>query len=259
MGPDNRIDLSLSDEANQQLIRDGRLTFARYAFMPNALGYCGGPDDRELLEYAVADSADDGMNRLVMQFEAAYPNLLFMSEALGIPDPFDARVVDAYWVGNELLDTLPATAFHEYLTEKITQRVPKRLHKYIAQKVPDGARPHHSFFVFDVGTRTGMLETQIETLDKCRIAWGVVESFDDDTAHAMYEPIILVDGKLKLGEPESRSVRRSADGLSYLGDLQVGDVVSLHWNWICDRITPQQQARLVAETNHHIKIANQTL
>ena len=39
--------------------RDGRLTFARYAFMPNALGYCGGPEDRELLEYAVEDTADD--------------------------------------------------------------------------------------------------------------------------------------------------------------------------------------------------------
>lgn len=239
--------------------RDGRLTFARYAFMPNALGYCGGPEDRELLEYTVEDVADDGMNHLVRQFEAAYPNLLFIAESSGIGDPFDSRVVEAYWVGSDLLDRLPPQDFHSFLTEKIARRVPKRLQKYMASKAPAGARPHHSFFVFDVGTRTGMLETNLETLDKCRISWGIVESITGDNVSVRYEPIILENGKLTLGTPIPREARRAAEGLSYLGDLKIGDAVSLHWGWVCDRLDPAQVSRLSAETAHHIQIANQTL
>lgn len=240
-------------------VRDGRLTFARYAFMPNALGYCGGPEDRELLEYAVEGIADEGMNHLIRQFQAAWPNLVFIAEASGIGDPFDARVIEAYWVGNDVLTVVEPLDFHEYLTEKISRRIPKRLHKYIAGKVPSGARPHHSFHVFDVGTRTGLLETNIDTLDKCRIAWGVVETISGDMVNVRYEPVLLKDGKLVLGEPVLREVRRSAEGLSYLNDLAAGEAVSLHWGWVCDRLTPAQVNRLSAETNHHIRIANQTI
>ncbi len=249
----------LEQKSGQLSARDGRLTFARYAFMPNSLGYCGGPKDRELLEYTVEDVADDGMNRLVRQFEAAYPNLLFIAESSGIGNPFDARVVEAYWVGSDLLDRLPPQDFHSFLTEKIARRVPKRLHKYIAAKAPAGARPHHSFFVFDVGTRTGMLETNLETLDKCRISWGIVENITGDMVSVRYEPVVLDNGKLALGTPTLREARRSAEGLSYLPDLKIGDAVSLHWGWVCDRLTPEQVTRLSAETNHHIDIANETL
>ncbi len=239
--------------------RDGRLTFARYAFMPNSLGYCGGPQDKELLDYAVEDAADDGMNHLIRQFQAAWPNLVFIAEASGIGDPFDSRVVEAYWVGNDVLRRVEPVDFHEYLTEKIARRIPKRLHKYIAGKVPAGARPHHSFHVFDVGTRTGLLETNIDTMDRCRIAWGVVESIAGDMVHVRYEPVVLSEGNLALGEPVTREARRTAEGQSYLKDLKAGEAVSLHWDWVCDRLSPSQVARLSSETAHHIRIANQTL
>ncbi len=240
-------------------MRDGRLTFARYAFMPNALGYCGGPDDRELLEYAAEDFADDGMNRLIKQFQAAYPYLCFIADSSGIGNPFDSHVVESYWVGNNVLDNVRPHDFHEYLTEQISQRIPKRLQKYMVSKVPAGARPHHSFHVFDVCIRTGALADQIEILDKCRISWGVVQSVTGDSVSVQYEPVVLQNGKLAMGQTAVRETRRSAEGLSYLNDLQPGEVVSMHWGWVCDRLTPQQVSRLSAETNHHIGIANQTL
>lgn len=227
--------------------------------MPNALGYCGGPKDRELLEYAAEDYADDGMNQLIKQFQAAYPYLCFIAESSGIGDPFDSRVVESYWVGNSVLDHVKPNDFHDYLTEKVAQRIPKRLQKYMVAKVPAGARPHHSFHVFDVCMRTGALSDQVEVLDKCRISWGVVQSISGETVSVRYEPVVLQAGKLALGESAVRETRRSAEGLSYLGDLQAGEVVSMHWGWVCDRLTPTQVSRLSAETGHHIKIANQTL
>ena len=240
-------------------MRDGRLTFARYALMPNRLGYCGGPEDRELLEYATADSADDGMNPLIRQFQAAYPYLCFIAESSGVGDPFDSRVVESYWVGNSLLDRVRPQDFHEYLQEKVARRIPKRLQKYVVSKVPAGARPHHSFHVFDVSMRAGALSEQVESLDQCRISWGVVQGIASDAVTVQYQPVVLRDGKLALGEPATRVARREAEGKSYLADLQVGELVTMHWSWVCDRISAKQAERLAVETQSHLALANLTI
>lgn len=240
-------------------MRDGRLTFARYALMPNRLGYCGGPEDRELLEYATADVADDGMNPLIRQFQAAYPYLCFIAESSGVGNPFDPRVVESYWIGSELLDRVDPLEFDGYLREKVVRRIPKRLQKYVVGKVPAGARPHHSFHVFDVSMKAGALPEQVEALDQCRISWGVVQNVTGDAVSVRYQPVVLIDGKLALGETSVREARRTAEGKGYLNDLQTGDVVSMHWGWICDRLSMEQATRLSAETRHHIEIANATI
>ena len=49
-------------------MQEGRLLFGRYAFMPNSLGLCGGPEAAALLDYCVADQADAGLDGLIRQF-----------------------------------------------------------------------------------------------------------------------------------------------------------------------------------------------
>ena len=39
----------------------GQLRFIHYAFMPNRLQYCGGDDNRTLLEYGTAQVVDGGL------------------------------------------------------------------------------------------------------------------------------------------------------------------------------------------------------
>ena len=39
----------------------GQLHFIHYAFMPNRLQYCGGDDNRTLLEYGTAQVVDGGL------------------------------------------------------------------------------------------------------------------------------------------------------------------------------------------------------
>jgi hypothetical protein len=81
----------------------GPLRFARYAFMPNRLGYCGGDDNRALYDYVVASTADRGLAELLGRFSGAMPYLRLIARTTGIGDPFDPRVVEAYWIGNDLL------------------------------------------------------------------------------------------------------------------------------------------------------------
>ena len=50
---------------------------------------------------------------------------------------------------------------------------------------------------------------------------------------------LVFDGsRLALGPERAEEVRRSLDGVGFAVDLQVGDTVSLHWDWVCDRLTP---------------------
>ena len=82
----------------------GPVLFARYAYSPNRLGLCG-PDDAESLFGEATTGGDEReLRRLAQGFEGAYPYLELIARANGLPDPLDARVVDAYWLGSPLLE-----------------------------------------------------------------------------------------------------------------------------------------------------------
>ena len=237
---------------------DGKLLFAKYAFRPNQLGYCGGPDSDGLLDYVIEGQSDAGLDALIRKFEAAYPYLRFIANSNGIEDATDPRVVQAYWLGNELLDRVNMKAYYDFVQDRFAPRIPRRLQKYVLGKVPEGALPHHSFHVLDVSMRTGALAEQIESLDRCRISWGKVVGLSVDTAEIEYKPLAIREGRLALGEPVPRTVSVSASGRGYHSGLKVGDLVTVHWDWVCDGVQPEQAHRLEALTRFHIELANQT-
>lgn len=240
-------------------MQDGKLLFARYAFRPNQLGYCGGPDSATLLDYAVEGKSDGGLDDLIRQFQAAYPYLQFIANSTGIGDATDPRVVEAYWLGSDLLYGVDMKFYYDFIGTQFGPRIPKRLQKYVMRKVPAGARPHHSFHVLDVSMKTGALTEQIESLDRCRISWATVLSTNGGTAQVSYQPLAMQDSKLALGEPMERTVSHSSDGKGYLGALKTGDAVSVHWDWVCDVLQPFQVRRLEAMTRYHLDIANLTV
>lgn len=240
-------------------MQDGRLLFAHYALMPNRLGYCGGSDSQTLFEYCVAEESDRGMDALIQQFQAAYPYLKFIAQANEIQDPLDPRVVEAYWLGNDLLGRVRMTDFHGYLKEQIGPRVSDKALKLLADKAPAGARPHHSFHVLDVSMRTGALGESLDDLDHCRISWSEVQRVEGDFLVVNHRPLTLSEGKLTLGSPEERRVSYQVNGQGYLAAPQPGDMVSVHWDWVCDVLTPDKAAELERHTRYHLAIANQTL
>lgn len=50
--------------------------------------------------------------------------------------------------------------------------------------------------------------------------------------------------QLMPGEPILGRARWSIDGASMVEAPAVGDLVSLHWDWVCDVITPDQAAQI---------------
>ncbi|MFQ6026662.1 MAG: DUF6390 family protein, partial [Dehalococcoidia bacterium] len=206
---------------------DGRLLFSHYALMPNRLGYCGGSDSRAMLEYCEANQADLGLEDLIKQFQAAYPYLQFIAKSNEINNPLDPRVVEAYWVGNPLLDRVDMRDFRGFIAEKFGPRVSSKALDLLIGKAPVGARPHHSFHVLDVSMRTGALRESLEDLDRCRISWGQVDRVEGDTVLVSYQPLVFRQGLLTLGDSVERRAFYRMEGKGYLAVPNPGDCVSL--------------------------------
>lgn len=242
----------------------GPLLFARYAFMPNRLGYCGGDDNLALFEYTTQGMVDGGLLELERQFEGAYPYLQLIARANGISDPLDARVVEAYWIGNRLLDRVDLGALYASLEERFRGRTGPSQWRWLATKAPAGARPHHSFHVFEVYPRAGLMRSGavdhlLETMEQCRIRWGRVHAVLGPELLVEVQPLELREGKLVLAPPRVESVRRWVDGRGFVNGVQPGQWVSLHWGWTCDVLTEGQRLELERYTRWHLALCNQTL
>lgn len=236
----------------------GPLRFARYAYPPNALGYCGPADHAALLGAAgAADLAE--LAHLATRFEGAWPYLQLIAGCNGIEDPLDERVVDAYWVGNELLFGVGATALVSSLDERFSYRAGRGFDGIGNAAVLSGL-PHHSFHVFCVYPWLGLLRSGTEgpalfVLDRCRVRWGRVESLTDETAVVLSSSLAFDHDRLGLGPLRQEEVRRYDSGAS-VDELRPGDVVSLHWDWICERLSRHRLGQLRACTRRNLAAAN---
>src|SRR5215469_3687187 len=184
----------------------GAVLFGRYAFAPNRLGYCGPDDNQELLEYVASQSSDAGLLDIERRFEGAFPYLCLIAQANNIPDPFDARVVEAYWIGNELLERVDAAPLLSSLRERFSHRMKPSEFGWLARKLELSARPHHNFHVFDIYVRAGLMRNEradiaLETMDSCRISWGRVAAVEGAELMVDRPQLVVAGGKLALSEP----------------------------------------------------------
>jgi hypothetical protein len=238
----------------------GPLLFAQYAYAPNSLGYCGPHDSRALLEYGASGAVDGGLVQLARGFEGAWPYLELIARATGLRDPLDVRVVEAYWLGNDLLDQIDFRVFGASLMERFRRRA-GRTWGYLAEAIPLGAAPNHSFHVFGVYPWVGLLrgeraELPLTVLDRCRIRWGEVVDVRGDEVAVLSRPLVFEGWRLKLGEPRVETAKRSIGGVGFVDELRPGDTVSLHWHWVCDRLSRRQLANLRRQTLRQLHVAN---
>lgn len=245
-------------------VRAGAILFGRYAFPPNRLGYCGPDEWPTIFEYIARQQTDQGLIELERRFDGAYPYLRLIALANQIADPFDRRVVEAYWIGNACLERVSASPFYDSLRERFAARMTPRTFEHLASTLTVGARPHHNFHVFDVYLKAGLVRDRtapigLDRIDHCRISWGLVTAIDGPELVVERAPIVLVDGKMRLGAPAPMRVTRQIDGRGFADDAHVGDWVSIHWNWACETLTPHALRRLQYETQRSLVNANRTV
>ena len=215
----------------------GALLFARYAYPPNELGYCGPSGAAALLRPDLPGE----IARRARGFEGAWAYLEYLSRG----DPLDPAVVEAYWVGNSLL-----SADFSDLVGFLRPRFAGQ-HGGTWESADGRALPHHSFHVFEVYPWVTLLRrtgnpTAVSVLDRCRIRTGEVVSVAGETARVTSRPLVWDGSALAPGLAREEEVAWSAGGRSLLAGLSPGDLVALHWDWVCDVITDEQAGRIEA-------------
>jgi hypothetical protein len=239
----------------------GPVLFARYAFPPNSHGFCGPADHGGFFEYGVAGRDDGGLRAMARQFAGAWPYLELIAGATGLPDPLDRRVVEAYWIGSPRLDQVGTRSVGDSMEDRFRYLAGARFSS-ITEGVLAGGVPHHSFAVFCIYPYTGLLTDArkaphaLTVLDRCRIRWGRVLAVQGDQVVVESRPLAWDGQSLTLGPARTETAVQSVDGVGMVGGVAPGDWVSLHWEWVCDRLTEDQVGRLRRYTERHLAIVN---
>lgn len=242
----------------------GATLFVRYAFPPNYHGACGPPDSPALFQYGASHVVDNGLRDLARQFAGAWPYLELIAQATGVGDPLDRRVVEAYWVGNTLLDRVGVRPLGDSMQERYRSKIGAQFGR-LTDAVLAGGMPHHSYHVFCVYPWVGLLgddrryEQALTVLDRCRIRWGRVQQVRADQLVVQSQPLLFDDGRLHLGPPIVETVERTLNGVGLVTEFAVGDWVSMHWEWVCDRLGRRQLAALRHYTRMHLEVVNDRL
>ena len=239
----------------------GAWLFARYAYAPNRLGYCGPPESATLASAGAGAPVD--VRAAARRFSGAWHYLEVLARLAGVDDPLDERVVASYWLGGGLNTQVGAQEFGE----ELLARIARQAGHYWAHLTPDllaEASADHGFHVFGVYPWSRLLtsaapEHPLQVLDSCRIRWGTVVSRDGDEIVVASRRLSWDGRALGLEEPSEEKVAVSVDGLSFLADVAPGDRVALHWQWLCDRLTRAQVVTLEESTLHRIATTNRRL
>jgi hypothetical protein len=177
-----------------------------------------------------------------------------------IADPFDSRVVEAYWLGNSLLDSIEKQKFYDFLVDDLGAKKKTGLKEFhrLEEKIA-GATPHHNFHVLNVWTQTGHGDKLdiLERMDECRISSGKVVEISGPEITVSAEPLTMsADGRLALGETRRRKITRRFESEYDIEQLRPGQIVSIHWGVSCEVISERQAARLRKYTLRSIDLAN---
>lgn len=237
---------------------DGVALCARFSIATNRLQYCGPSDAEPALYRAITTEggraeARDHLGR----FEALMPYLEAIGRKHGL-DPFDRQVVEAYWIGNPLLDALDAGDFRHLLEALLRRGLPGSLARRLEEHLP--ARPlfHHAFHVsfVGVGNVTGHVETTLANMESCRPAWGTVRAHEGTKLTVERSTWALRNGQIVAGRPHTVDVHFDP---RVLPDVGPGSCVALHWGWPALELTEGQRSALEEYSRRSIESANSAL
>lgn len=232
----------------------------RFAYPPNSLSLCGPNKKNDLKWYSNNQKIDKGAIEIITSFSTLYPYLTFIAQANNITDPFEKKVIEAYWLGNGLLENIKIKSLARYLTDSLSlkKKVKKTKLNRLLSKLPYGGFPNHAFHVLNIYKRTGNIDDNytLETMDACLINLGKVEKILPHGLIIKTKPLTFLKEKLVFGPAKKREIKFQGDK-DLLGDkILLGDYVSYHWGYFCNRLTAVQIHNLTYFTNLALSLAN---
>ena len=239
----------------------GVLRCGKYAFMPNYYAYCGPDKNKSLFEYCSQNYYEPTLNRILSEFEVMHPYLKLIAHNNNFKDEFAPEVVEAYWLGNQFTEGVNIKNLYRHFTEdkNLKSKLKKSTIDKVLGYVPDLAKPHHNFHVMNIWLRAGKINIQhtLKSIDECRISWGKVKKIKKSSVLVDWQPLIIDNDKLTQGQIVEREVLTQFNDQGFVADLKIGDIVTIHWGWVCEIINHQQLVNLQKYTRESLVIFNQ--
>lgn len=234
-----------------------------YAFAPNSLSFCGPPKKSDILHYSQSGEITRGTKELLSDFKTLYPYLQFIAGEHRIPDPFDERVVEAYWIGNTLLDSIAKKKYIAHLDHdhNMSFVIDKAGYEQVANAIVDGGMPLHAFHVLSFWRRTGhhAAPHTIESMDACMIHWGKIVSIGPQFLTVDTQQLKLLGNKLMLINNVKRTIKTTTIDLSKMkSKLSVGMHISYHWGEFCEVLDLKRVRQLHFYTTKTLQSINNT-
>ena len=234
---------------------------ALYGFYPHQLGFCGVQENsakKILRSYLSGEKIPEQKIRKILEtFKGAFSYYKLIAKSNGIKDPFDEKVVKAYWLGNYLLEKVPIDFLREMIIKEFGKPgiLLKELVEKKAKEIPLDSRAHHSFHVFVIGSVTGQRILKDKFLDLCRIGWGKVVKLKKEKNGVIVEcqPIYKRGQRYFLGEPVQKFVFWDK---ILIPKLKAGELVSTHWNHVIQILNKRDLFQLRKYTQMTINSLN---
>lgn len=142
----------------------------QFALPPNSLGYCGSKTGTKRLKNCIESGVCDHVEEELKKFIVLYPYIKTIGEITGL-NPFSYEVIEAYCLGNGLLEKIKNEHYEILLKNFEKQNVPSWLIKELRDKPPKKFIPTHTFQVLfvGVGRASGSVPFNQKTINNCLI------------------------------------------------------------------------------------------
>ncbi|HYM41114.1 MAG TPA: DUF6390 family protein [Thermoplasmata archaeon] len=231
---------------------------ARFSIATNRLKYCGPADAEPTLFRTIVQGKDlDASRKALLRFEALEPYLTAIAAKHGL-DPLDHDVVEAYWVGNRLLDDFTRDDFRGILDTLTRRGLPRPMAEAFAAHLPERPLPHHAFHVsyVGVGNVTGHVQTTLPNMEACRPAWARVLRVAKTKLDLEKPRLEYAGDRLRIGAAVPETL---AYDPRVLPGIAEGDHVAVHWSWPALVLSDGQLANLKEYTERSLAAANDGL
>lgn len=218
-----------------------------YSLKPHELDLCGPQcfDDSKMIlkEYLLGKKYPEKVIRgLLDEFHGSSGYYRLIARSNGIKDYFDERIIEAYWIGNKLLDKVKTDDLKGVILSDFVRPdlLTKEKALKIIKKIPKGVVPHHSFHVFFVGSITGRAKITDKVKDVCKTSWGKVIEIDFEK------------NKLKVRTQKLFPKKRVELWIDWdreiLPKIKKGDDITYHWNRASEKLAQAQLKNLIKYT-----------
>ena len=229
---------------------------SRFSYITNSLRFCGPSEAYEqFLQYLDKKNNEEEVKNLLLKFESLRPYFTSIAEKAEL-DCFDYKVIEAYWIGNRLLDNFNNEDMKKIIIKLTLRGLPKSIGEKLIHNMPSGLMPHHNFNVLyvGVGMTTKSVETNIQNMDNCRVSWGKVLEVSQDKL--LVQTNLLIKNNNNKFELKQNETKTAVYLPKMVPNIKNGDVVALHWGFAPLILTQEQLNNLEKYTNKILWVLN---